>query len=389
MASALAEALQGPAAPAEAAGPETRPIPAAAAPRDGLRPPAAGSRTAPRHATARLRGTLAAGFGAADSGRACRPGAPPIRSSSGGARSTGRRWPAGSAALVLGLLSPSRPPARCRSRDIRPSSPPAGSPQDSCRRFCSSVAVGLQLTRSGHRYRSLLYGVAAGAGVFALVDSLRVYSFTQANHGGAYDSALAHTNGDPPRLVSLIVVLVAMAGAMRAAARPRSRLGAGLLALAAGGRGGRSRRAGRHRACDPGVTPAPARVRGAARVSVAARAAAGLRRHDPPGAGAGRQRHRERLRAHRRGLSAERVRYPMAMVSDLGLIAAAVILLLASRKPAEDVLPPSPPPPPAPPQPLWRPPYGWPPPVASSPLRRVVSSWRPSDRKARARAGGR
>jgi hypothetical protein len=87
-------------------------------------------------------------------------------------------------------------------------------------------------------------------------------------------------------------------------------------------------------------------------------------------------------------VSANRLHYPLAMVADIGLIAAAVILLLASRRPAEDELPPSPPPA----QPLWSPPYGWPPHVAKSQLRRVVSSWRQSgssDRHTKARAGGR
>ena len=41
--------------------------------------------------------------------------------------------------------------------------------------------------------------------------------------------------------------------------------------------------------------------------------------------------------------SANRLHYPLAMVADLGLIAAAVILLLASRRPAQDAVPPSPP----------------------------------------------
>jgi hypothetical protein len=84
-------------------------------------------------------------------------------------------------------------------------------------------------------------------------------------------------------------------------------------------------------------------------------------------------------------VSANRLHYPLAMVADVGLIAAVVILLLASRRPA-DAVPPSPPPPPPP---LWRPPYPWPPHVAESPLRRVIGSWRPSDRKAKAKAGGR
>ena len=63
--------------------------------------------------------------------------------------------------------------------------------------------------------------------MFAAIDSLRVYSFTQADHGGAYDSALSRTNGALPRLViALIVVVVALVGVLRAPARPRSRPGA-------------------------------------------------------------------------------------------------------------------------------------------------------------------
>lgn len=92
------------------------------------------------------------------------------------------------------------------------------------------VAIGLQLTRFGHRFRVSLYGVAAGAGTFAAVDSMRVYSFTQANRGGAYDTALAHTNGALPRTaVALLVVLIALGGMWRAPARPKPRPGPYLL----------------------------------------------------------------------------------------------------------------------------------------------------------------
>jgi hypothetical protein len=394
MAAAFAQALQGPVAPADAAGPETRPLSAAAAPRDGLptpRPPAA----------ERLRDTPPPGFAAPLPPVSAPPTlaepaalAPPPDPQQQWWRQIDRAAGAcGIGALVLGLLS-LFPPASAQRVTQYPAEVATG--QFAAAQLPTllllAVAVGLHLTRDGHRYRPLLYAVAAGTGFFTLVDSLRVYAFTQANPGGAYDSALAHTNASIPRAsVSLIVVLVAMAGALKTAPRPRSRPGSHLLASAllavvavvltiVSVAIGPAIQVSRLHELGYGVPLASAVVAalllGAGAVSrrvpvlVASVTVSGCAFI----AGA---------------VSAERLHYPLAMVSDLGLIAAAVILLLASRKPAEDVMPPSPPPPPAPPQPLWRPPYGWPPHVASSPLRRVVSSWRPSDRKAKARAGGR
>ncbi len=253
------------------------------------------------------------------------------------------------------------------------------------------VGVGLHLTRDGHRFRPLLYAVAAGAGCFTLVDSLRVYAYTQANPGGAYDSALARTNASLPRAaVALVVVLVAMAGVLQTAPRPKSRpgsqmLAASLIAVVAivltvvAVAIGPAIQVSRLHELAYGVPLAPAVVAalllggGALSRRVPVLAASVTVSGCAFVAGA---------------VADSRLHYPLAMVSDLGLIAAAVILLLASRRPADDAVPPGPPPQ----QPLWQPPYGWPPHVPSSPLRRVVSSWRQSgtsDRRTKARAGGR
>ena len=138
----------------------------------------------------------------------------------------------GVAALVLGVLS-LFPPTSAQSASRFPAEIATG-------QFAAGqlptlllllVGAGLHLTRDGHRYRPLLYAVAAGTGFFALVDSLRVYAFTQANPGGAYDSALARTNASLPRAaVALVVVLVAMGGVLQTAPRPRPRPGSQLLA---------------------------------------------------------------------------------------------------------------------------------------------------------------
>jgi serine/threonine protein kinase len=388
MAAAFAEALRGPAAPVE---PETKPVPAAA-PRDGLptpRPPAA----------ERLPETPPPGFAApfppsVPPPTAAEPALPPAEPA------PLQQWwrqidraagACGVGAVVLGLLSlfpPTSPQAVTRfPAEVATGQFAAGQLPTL---LLLAVAIGLHLTRDGHRYRPLLYAVAAGAGFFTLVDSLRVYAFTQANPGGAYDSALAHTNASLPRAcAALIVVLVAMAGALRTAPRPRSRpgshlLAASLLAVVAlvltvvAVATGPAIQVSRLHELAYGVPLASAVV------AALLLAAGALTRRVPvlvtsvtvsgcaffAGAAA-----------------ASRLHYPLAMVSDLGLIAAAVIVLLASRRPAQDDVPPSLPPPS--PQLQWQPPYGWPPHVAGSPLRRVVSSWRQSDRSAKARAGGR
>jgi serine/threonine protein kinase len=95
------------------------------------------------------------------------------------------------------------------------------------------VAAGLQLTWAGHRYRSLLYGIAAGAGTYALVDSLRVYAFTTSDPGGAYGSTLAQTNGAVARAaLAFLVVVVAGCGIYRAPPRPRPAPGPHRLIIA-------------------------------------------------------------------------------------------------------------------------------------------------------------
>jgi serine/threonine protein kinase len=216
------------------------------------------------------------------------------------------------------------------------------------------VAVGLQLTRSGHRYRWLLYGVAAGAGVFAAIDSLRVYSFTQANHGGAYDSALSRTNGALPRLViALLVVIVALAGVMRAPARPRSRLGAGLpfaLVLAAC--------AVVLAALAVMIGPAIQKSRlhqfvygvplGSTLAAAALLALAAMTRRPPVLIAAV----TVSAIALIAGLTAPSgLRYPMALVGDVFLLVAAGVLYAASTRPAPDLPGPS-----APPPGFWEPP---------------------------------
>jgi hypothetical protein len=254
-----------------------------------------------------------------------------------------------------------------------------------------ATAIGLHLTRDGHRYRALLYAVAAGGGLFALVDSLRVYAFTQADPGGAYDSALARTNASLPRAaVALVVVLVAAAGALQTPPRPKPRPGSHLLAASmlavvalvltvVAVAIGPAIQVSRLHALAYGVPLASS-------VDAALLLAAGALSRRVPVLVASITVSACAFLAG--AVSANRLHYPLAMVADIGLIAAAVILLLASRRPAEDELPPSPPPA----QPLWSPPYGWPPHVAKSQLRRVVSSWRQSgssDRHTKARAGGR
>ncbi len=236
----------------------------------------------------------------------------------------------------------------------------------------------MHLTRDGHRFRPLLHAVAAGTGCFALVDSLRVYAFTQANTGGAYDSALARTNASLPRAA---VALSSSWWQWPECCRPprdpspapgRSCSAASLITVVAivltvvAVAIGPAIQVSRLHELAYGVPLASAVV------AALLLAAGALSRRVPVLATSVTVSGCAFIAG---AVSANRLHYPLAMVADLGLIAAAVLLLLASRRPADDV-PPSPPPP----QPLWRPPYGWPPHVASSPLRRVVSSWRQSDR---------
>jgi hypothetical protein len=288
----------------------------------------------------------------------------------------------GAAAVILGILS-LFPPTSAESATRFPGEIATG-------RFAAGqlptlvllvLAGALHLTRDGHRYRPLLYAVAAGTACYALVDSLRVYAFTQSDHGGAYDSALARTNASLPRAsVALIVFLVAMAGVLKTAPRPKPRPGPHLLAAA--------------------LLAAVAVVLAA--VAVAIGPAIHLSRlHDLAygvplasslaaalllAAGA-LSRRVPVLEASitvsgcaflAGAVAANRLHYPLGMIADCLLIGAAVIVLLATGRPAEIELPPPPP------QPFWRPPYGWPPHVPESPLRQVVSSWRRSERKAKA-----
>ncbi|HEX4016921.1 MAG TPA: protein kinase [Frankiaceae bacterium] len=248
------------------------------------------------------------------------------------------------------------------------------------------TAVGLHVTRDGHRYRPLLYAVAAGVGFYALADSLRVYAFTQANPGGAYDTALARTNASLPRAaVALVVVLVAMTGLLKTAPRPKPRQGPHLLAAtllavvavilaSVAVVVGPAIQVSRLHQMVYGVPLLPSVV---AAVLLAVGAAS----------------HRLPVLAASVTVSActfiagaaapDPLHYPLAMVADCCLIAAAAVLVMASRRPAE-------PPPPPPPTALPWPPFGWPPHVgANSPLRRVVTSLRGPDRRSRTTAGGR
>ncbi len=287
------------------------------------------------------------------------------------------------AALVLGLLS-LFPPTSAQSGSRFPGELATG-------RFAAGqlptlalllVAVGLHLTRDGHRYRPLLYAVAAGAAFFTLVDSLRVYAFTQADPGGAYDSALSRTNGSLPRAaVALVVVLVAMAGVLHSPPRPKPRpgphlLAAALLAVVA------------VVLSAVAVTIGPAiQVSRVHQILYGVPLASSLVAALLLAAGALSRRLPVLVTsvtvsacAFIAGLAApDPLHYPLAMVADCCLVAAAAVLVLASRRPADTAPPPPLPPPPQ--QPLWRPPYGWPPHVArDSPLRRAVTSGRQSER---------
>ena len=380
MATALAEALHGvsPDAPAPAQGPPeppTTPAPVSPAPRDAALP-------APR--------PLDAPTAAEPANPAVPvPLNPPVQWWRHVDRAAGA---SAGAALVLGLLS-LFPPTSAQSESRFPGEIATG-------HFAAGqlptlllllTAVGLHLTRDGHRYRPLLYAVAAGAGFFALGDSLRVYGFTQANPGGAYDTALSRTNGSLPRaFVALVVVLIAMAGVLKTAPRPRPRPGPHLLAATLLGVVAVTLAAV---AVVIGPAIGVSRVHqliygvplASAAVAALLLAAGALSRRLP-------------VLVTSVTVSAcafiadiaspDPLHYPLAMVADCCLVAAAVVLLLASRRPADAELPPRPPDPPPPAQ-LW-PPFGWPPHVpANSPLRRVVTSLRGSDRRAGTTTGGR
>jgi serine/threonine protein kinase len=85
------------------------------------------------------------------------------------------------------------------------------------------VAGCLQLTRNGHRWRPLLCAVVVGAGTFAAVDSLRVYTFTHANAGGAYSGADEVSAALPRAILGLLIALIALSGVLRPPPRPKPR----------------------------------------------------------------------------------------------------------------------------------------------------------------------
>ena len=220
------------------------------------------------------------------------------------------------------------------------------------------VGVGLQLTRSGHRYRSLLYGVAAGAGVFAFIDSLRVYAFTRANPGGAYDSSLAQTNGALPRLfIALVIAAIALVAVLRTPPRPRPRPGPHtLVALMLAGCAfvlatvaiivGPAIQASRIHQLVYGV-PLGSALAAAALLAVAAM----TRRPSMLVASV-----TVTFAALIAGLAApDPLHYPIAIVADIFLLAAAAVLYTGSRRPMPDPPPAYPPHLPPPPESAWAP----------------------------------
>jgi serine/threonine-protein kinase len=392
MASALAKALAGPVqeVPFDAAA-QTRPAPVSAAPRDaGLptpRPPARLETPPPGFALPLPLHPLPlnAQPPAPTTAEPAMPPPDPNPAPPWWRQIDRAAYACGGAALVLGILS-LFPPTSAQSSSNFPGELGTG-------RFAAGqlptlvlllVAVGLHLTRDGHRYRPLLYAVAAGTACYAVVDSIRVYAFTQADRGGAYDSSLARTNASLPRaVVALIVFGIALAGVLKTAPRPKPRPGPHLLIAA--------------------LLAASAVVLAAVAVTIGPPIHLS-RLHDlaygVPLASSvvaavllavGALSRRVPLLATSITVSAcafvagavaaNGLHYPLGMVADALLIVAAVVVLLASRRPADVQLPPAPPPP------LWQPPFGWPPHVPESPLRQVVSSWRKA--KAKATTGGR
>ncbi len=236
------------------------------------------------------------------------------------------------------------------------------------------AAAGMQLTRAGHRHRPLLCAAAAGAGLFAAVDSWRVYAFASTGPGGGYHSAISHTNGALPRaLVGLAVALVALTGVRHVPPRPKPRPSSpALLALllaavavvltAVAVAAGPKLEASRLGAVAYGVPMAPTFV------AAAILALAVWTRRVPLLATSA----TVALSAIIAGLvGPDQVDYPLATVADLTLLAGVGAVALAARRP---VTPPAPPPPPSAPPPvapaaqpypgmLWRqPPPSWTPP---------------------------
>ncbi len=226
------------------------------------------------------------------------------------------------------------------------------------------VAGGLHMTRFGHRFRPLLCGVAAGAGLFAFVDSMRVFSFTGANPGGAYASALAHENAALPRaVVALLVALVALTGVLRYPPRPKPRPGPHVLmamllaasAIVVAGVAvaiGPKIQVSRLHQLVYGV-PLASAVTAAVLLAFAA-----LTRRVPLLA----------VSATVSGcalfaLLAGPLHYPLAIFADLCLLGSAAVLVVGSRRPPADVGPPPPPAarlpwPPSYQPPLWARPKG-------------------------------
>jgi serine/threonine protein kinase len=218
------------------------------------------------------------------------------------------------------------------------------------------VAGALQLTRHGHRWRPLLSAVVVGAGTFVAVDSLRVYAFSHANPSGVYSSGGEASGALPRAILGLVIALVALTGVLRPPRRPKPRPAphalialllsavAVVLATIAVIIGPVIQRP-RFDQVIYGVPLAPA---------LAAAALLGLavwtRRVPLIVAGA--------VVAGCAGLGAlgapDPLHYPMGILADACLLAAATVLLLAARWPI------SPPPAPGPsPRLNWPPPNGY------------------------------
>ena len=209
-----------------------------------------------------------------------------------------------------------------------------------------AVAAGLQLTRFGHRRRPLICAVAAGAGLFALVDSLRVYAFSHADPSGLYGSSIAHTSGAIPRAtLAILVVLLAMTGVLRPPARPKPRPGPhALIALLLAGC------AVVLTAVAVAIGPAiqlsrvhqlPYAVPMGSAVTAALVLLAAVLTRRPPVLLIAMTVAGSALLA---GLVvADPLRYPLALAADVLLLAAAGVVFVGSRRPPAPVLPPPPP----------------------------------------------
>ena len=223
------------------------------------------------------------------------------------------------------------------------------------------MAVGLQLTRFGHRRRPALCGVAAGTALFALIDSVRVYAFAHANPSGIYRSGIANTDGAIPRAaLGLLVLLLAVSGLRRSPRRPKPRPGpyplvallltaSGVVVAAVAVATGPAVQLSRFGQLPYSVPFAFALV------AALLLGATALTRRPPVLAAAVTFTGCALLASL---FAPATLRYPLAIFADLLLLAAAGALVLATRRPSIDAPPPAGPPlvlaPPPVPRPLAR-----------------------------------